>query len=635
MSARIDRDQLLESALGSGDDAARLVLADWLEQQGDLPRANLIRAQCALARQARWERGAVEAGWEAAALLAIHGARFAGELPRLPGVEWTDFERGFATTARVRDAWTLREHAGAIAAVRSIYRVEIRDLDESEIAWPEDGLPWLRALRLSGHEEYVVQETRSLISMPRELELTGIGDDHEPAWIDRRDGDVPLTRLRIEGNHTVGRRFAEQLAAWPGAASLERLELGTAFVDYDSGYFSDPTLRAEGARALAAARLGPLAALELDRQRIGSDGLAELVRGLPALRELSARACEISEVACFERSTGAPLLHLDLSENELGGDGARALMRAPRLGALESLALETCELPPDGVAAIVEAPCWRTLRVLDLSRNPIGVGGLLAFAEAPRPAHLHTLRLADADLHADAGGILASIDWLPSLLVLDLSRNELGVRAVPLGKRLAAPGAATRKLSLARMGLTAAAAAALAPLWERLIHLELEDAAIGDAGLAALVTEGPSDLHTLALRGCGLGDASVALLAGRAKLPRLHALSLRDGRFSPAAIARLAASPLAHGLRSLELRDCQLSADAAAVLADAPALAALHTLDLRDNALDEASLVRIARSPSLRAVGRVRLNGTPWELDEAARTLLEQRFGAYWYYDED
>ncbi|HSK04144.1 MAG TPA: TIGR02996 domain-containing protein [Kofleriaceae bacterium] len=630
-----DREQLLELALASDDDAARLVLADWLEQQGDLPRANLIRAQCALARQARWERGAVEAGWEAAALLAVHGARFAGELPRLPGVEWADFERGFATTARVRDARTLREHADAIAAVRSIYRVEVRDLDESEVAWSEDGLPWLRTLRLSGHERHTVQATRSLISMPRELELTGLGDYHEIEWIDRRAGGVPLTRLRIEGNHTVGRRFAEQLAAWPGAASLERLELGTAFVDYDSGYFSDPTLRAEGARALAGARLGSVAALELDRQRIGSDGLAELVRGLPALRELSARACEISEVACFERSTGAPLRYLDLSENELGGDGARTLMRSPRLAALESLALETCEFPPEGVAAIVEAPCWRTLRVLDLSRNPIGVGGLLAFAEAPRPPHLHTLRLADADLHADAGGILASIDWLPALLVLDLSRNELGGRAVPLGKRLAAPGAATRKLSLARMGLTAAAAAALAPLWERLVHLELEDAAIGDAGLAALVTEGASDLHTLALRGCGLTDASIALLAGRAKLPRLHALSLRDGRFSPAAIARLTASPLAHGLRSLDLRDCQLSADAAAVLADAPALAALHTLDLRDNALDEASLVRLARSPSLRAVGRIRLNGTPWELDEAARTLLEQRFGAYWYYDED
>ena len=630
-----DREQLLQAALTSDDDAARLVYADWLEQRGDLPRADLIRAQCELAQRPRWERGAVTAAWEVDALLAIHGARFREELPKLPGVEWTDFERGFPATARVRDARALRDQAAAIAAIGSVYRVELTELDETDIAWPEGGLPWLRALRLSGHDRHAVHGIRSLISMPRELELTGLVDYHDLDWLGRRAGDAPLVRLRIGGNHTVGRRFAEQLATWPGARSLERLELGTAFVDYDSGYFSDPTLRAEGARVLAAARFARVRVLELDRQRIGSDGLADLVHALPELRELSARACEIADVACLEAAQGPAIVRLDLSDNELRGEGARAIARAPRLAALEALALETCELGPDAVGALVEAPCWRTLRTLDLSKNAVGVDGLLAFAEAPRPPHLHTLRLADADLHADAGGILASIEWLPALLAIDLSRNDLGGRAVPVVKRLAAAGSQTRKLSLGRMGLGAAGAAALAPLWERLVHLELEDETIGDAGLAALVTEGASALHTLELRGCSLTDGSLALLAGRARLPRLHALSLRDGRFGPAALARLVASPLAHGLRSLDLRECQLSADAAAVLAGAPALAGLHTLDLRDNALDGPSLVRLARSPHLRGVARIRLNGTPWDLEDEARTLLEQRFGPNWHYDED
>ncbi len=631
----IDRRELMMAAISSDDDLARLVYADWLEQEGDLPRADLIRAQCELAVLPRWERRAVTAAWEAEALLAIHGARFRGELPQLDGVEWTDFERGFPATTRVRDARTLRRHAAAIAAVGSVHRVELRELDERTLAWPEGGLPWMRALRISGHDQHAVHELRSLLSVPHELELTGLGDHHDLGWLERRTDAVSLTRLRIEGTHTAGRRFAEQLAAWKGAERLERLELGTAFVDYDSGYFSDPTLRAEGARALAAARLAHLTALDLDRQRVGSDGLAELVRALPALRELSARACEISDVACFELPAGAPLLHLDLGENELGSEGVADLMRAPRLAALASLVLETCEVGPAGLAAIAGAPCWSTLRALDVSRNPIGVEGLLALACAPRPAHLHTLRLADADLHPDAAGVLASIDWIASLLVLDLSRNELGHRGVTIAKRLAAAGAATRKLSLARTALDVAGAAALAPLWERLVHLELEDPAIGDAGLAALVTDGPSELHTLALRGCNLTDGSLALLAGRAKLPRLHALSLRDGRFGPAALSRLVASPLAHNLRTLDLRECQLSADAAAVLSGAPALSGLHVLDLRDNALDEASLVRLARSPYLRGVPQIRLNGTPWELDDSARALLEERFGPTWYYDED
>lgn len=631
-----DREQLVQAALSADDDddVPRLVYADWLEQQGDLPRAELIRAQCELGRRPPWERAAVLAAWEVDALLAVHGARIREELPRLAGVEWADFERGFAATARVRDARALREHAAAIAAVGSIYRVELGDLDERDLAWPDGGLPWLRALRLTGHERHAVHEVRSLLSLPRELELIGLGDYHDLEWLGARAPDAPLTRLRVEGNHTVGRRFAEQLAAWPGARRLERLELGTVFRDYDSGYFADPTLRAEGARVLAAARLARVRVLELDRQRIGTDGLAELVHALPALRELSARSCEIADVGCLEWAAGPPIVRLDLGDNRLGAEGAGAIARAIRLAGIEALALDECELGPGAIGALVEAPGWGSLRALDLSKNPVGVSGLLAFAEAGRPPHLHTLRLADADLHADAGGILASIEWLPSLLALDLSRNDLGGRAVPLVKRLAAPGSQTRELALGWMGLGAAGAAALAPLWERLVHLRLADEQIGDAGLAALVTEGASALHTLELRGCSLTDASLALLAGRARLPRLHALSLRDGRFGPAALARLVASPLAHGLRSLDLRECQLSADAAAVLAGAPALAGLQTLDLRDNALDEASLLRLARSPHLRGVARIRLNGTPWELEEEARTVLEARFGPGWHYDD-
>ena len=105
------------------------------------------------------------------------------------------------------------------------------------------------------------------------------------------------------------------------------------------------------------------------------------------------------------------------------GRGHDARTRGPRLRA--------GLLPARRVGLIAPADRDEWYSANDAYARTLAAGVLPALAEAPRPAHLHTLRLADADLHHDAGGILASIEWLPSLLALDLSRNELGGRAVP------------------------------------------------------------------------------------------------------------------------------------------------------------------------------------------------------------
>src|SRR5215212_1809799 len=96
-----DPHALVRAAIATGEDAELLVYADWLEEQGETARAQLVHMQSELARLAPWERRAEELGWEIEALLAEHGDRLRGELPELPHVTWGDFERGFVATARL------------------------------------------------------------------------------------------------------------------------------------------------------------------------------------------------------------------------------------------------------------------------------------------------------------------------------------------------------------------------------------------------------------------------------------------------------------------------------------------------------------------------------------------------------
>src|SRR5215204_4495653 len=118
--------QLLQDALASADDAERLVYADWLEQQGDIARGQLIHLQCELARLGRFDRRAFELETEIEAVLDEHGDRFRAELPDLGAVIWTDFARGFVAAARVHDLETLDIQAAAITdAATTISRVEV------------------------------------------------------------------------------------------------------------------------------------------------------------------------------------------------------------------------------------------------------------------------------------------------------------------------------------------------------------------------------------------------------------------------------------------------------------------------------------------------------------------------------
>ncbi|MEJ7600075.1 MAG: TIGR02996 domain-containing protein [Kofleriaceae bacterium] len=616
----------LTQILASPDDAPRLVYADWLEEQGNLERAQLIRAQCELAALPAWHPRAVTAAWEAEALLGWWGDRWRAELPAIEGIEWTEFERGFVSTVRVRDLRALYAHAASIAAAAPVSRVELAALDESQI--PYERVPWLRTVRLTNGGEYVFHPAHSILTVAPALEIANLREYGDLAWASRARS-APLERLVLEGNHVASARVAQELVEHLPAGTLRQLALGTQFVDYDSGYFEDPTLGAEGARLIADRKFEALELLNLDRQRITTALLEPLLASMPHVRQLELRRCEIDSPSAFTEARGEPIVRLGLSYNELGDAGVKVIATAPRLAALESLELDTCELTADAVTALAASPAWQTLRVLDLGGNPLGIAGAAALTEVAAPGQLHTLRLANCDLGPDAVTLLAEIPWLRALAVLDLSANELGTQSRVLIERLAS--GALQRLALAKIALGAAEAPALRPLWERLVHLDLSHNALGDDGVAAVIGSGSSPLYSLELGSTQAGAGLDAVI--RASLPRLHRLGLASCRPRPV-LPALFASRLMATLRSLDLSACELDTGDAILIARTPATAQLRTLNLRGNDFDEEAILALATSEHLRSVA-LKLDTDLWRCSNPVREQLNERFGVDWELHDD
>lgn len=73
------------------DDAPRLVYADWLEEHGELERAEVIRLQCMMARQEPYSEKEDDRAFD---LVEINRAAWTAHLPQADGATW-EFHRGF------------------------------------------------------------------------------------------------------------------------------------------------------------------------------------------------------------------------------------------------------------------------------------------------------------------------------------------------------------------------------------------------------------------------------------------------------------------------------------------------------------------------------------------------------------
>ncbi|HYT94537.1 MAG TPA: TIGR02996 domain-containing protein [Gemmataceae bacterium] len=114
------------------DDAVRLVYADWLEEHGDVDRAEFIRVQVQRASLPSDAPQQAELRTRSLALTLRCGSRWRGQLPMLPGISWHRFWRGFLSGATVTRWKHYRLQATALFAATPIQFLRLLSLNTQQ-----------------------------------------------------------------------------------------------------------------------------------------------------------------------------------------------------------------------------------------------------------------------------------------------------------------------------------------------------------------------------------------------------------------------------------------------------------------------------------------------------------------------
>ena len=543
-----DDDLLLAIAADPGDDAPRLVYADWLEERGD-PRAEFIRAQCELAGLPDGDPRRPDLEATSIRLLRRFGKGWAAPVRRWAR-GWT-FRRGFVEGVKLLadDFLDFAEEILAAAPIREVRLLGAAPRIDALAACPHlariDSLDLRGAFLRDPGEPEPEDDMRQYPAM-------------EGYW-DRREAS------RSEAQ-AAGARHLRRLLASPHLDGLRTLTL------------EDNRLGAAGVRALIESDvLDRLEALDLRRNDLSVESLGALVesgrlRRLRSLR-LGFLANRDPDFDSNDRGNASPPAgYVDYDPEglfEYSPGGGRYMARgpmvrqlAPLFGRLSELELGACELTHVALQDFRGGPSG--LRRLSLHHNFLGLPGARALAASPVTAGLVALDLGSSYMDDRAAAVLAGCPGLAGLAELDLGNHELGPGGV------AALAAGTFAGNLQRLGL----AGSRRQEW------------YGNRGRSWQIKN----------------EGVRALAEGADRLPRLAWLDLRTNGLTSAAVKVLAASPLLECLAWLDLRGNQLGDAGAAALATVGPWPRLAWLDLRNNGigLPARRLLRKAFGPLVR-----------------------------------
>lgn len=316
------------------DDIVRLIYADWLQENGQPARAAFVRAQIAAAQAEPFSPEAHQQEKVAASLLGSNQRRWA-EARR---VEEVVFARGFVEHIKVNAATFPRDAAALFAAepIRSVHPIRFAATSGVVSLAPFFDLPQLErvhrldvsGLDLAPDEFELLSDSQHLLNLT-DLCLRGLAVN--PNWLESLLTDPlspPLKGLDVSGLSHLGPRLAQVIPR----LTHPLLRLNVGHIPFTSDQIQK-VLMAESMREVeelrlawfagaqregALSHLNPgfvipwnrLRALDLSGQRIGDDGAVEIVK------ELS------------RRKEPTPLRWLNLSNNRLGADAVRALVRS-------------------------------------------------------------------------------------------------------------------------------------------------------------------------------------------------------------------------------------------------------------------------------------------------------------------
>lgn len=236
-------------------------------------------------------------------------------------------------------------------------------------------------------------------------------------------------------------------------------------------------------------------ALGFQLGEIGCKLLAERLDHLPRLNELDLSDGEIGadgiRLIMAKGRYLAGIRKLDLSGCGLGNDGVAELAGGiAQLTSLGELGLSAADVGATGLKLLRNGLRQLPLRNLDLSNNDLGDEGAETLASlAPDISRLRVAFLSFNDIGTLGAGALAHAakHW-PELGLLDLKGNHIGDAGADALAATELPSLRELYLEFNGIGPDGAQAIARAPRhWPRLYRLCLESNDVGDAGVAALI----------------------------------------------------------------------------------------------------------------------------------------------------
>jgi uncharacterized protein (TIGR02996 family) len=395
----VNLESFLQALRDDPDDLTqRLVFADWLEDNGDADRAELIRLQCSAIPRPFWEDEGTAGTPRERELIEIIARRGPGD--------WIDdvgrLGRGLGVVFR-RGMLHVRfftSYAEKLPLVLSLLRsgwVERLRIETPEDCDPNEfppvnelaGLTWLSFWEQGfpfGLKEYLAR-----LPQLRRLELSGVpyGDE--------------IPKMLAALPHLYHLRWVDSWLTADQVRELMPVFSRCRTIDLDECAFGDDGL----SRVLDGVAPGRLTGLRLYDAGIGPESAARLA-------------------ACDKLSN---LTALNLSANALTDEGVRALASSPHLRKLTSLTLDYVNVTESGVRALASSSLLDGLINLDLSSNNLRSDAARLLAASPRLSRLRRLDVGNCSIGEAGARELVLSDRLAGLVEINLTGN-----AIPLSQ---------------------------------------------------------------------------------------------------------------------------------------------------------------------------------------------------------
>jgi uncharacterized protein (TIGR02996 family) len=408
------------------DDAPRLVYADWLEEQGQIDKAQFIRLDCERARfdseDLRWLE------WYEKGMYLRKGYpnRWFDPLPAF-ALDNADFffstERGFVDYLSLIRDQIPEDLDDLLQFAPLLHKLQLQDSSDEVIErlsdWP--GLSRISEFDLRSFSQRA--PAKGLFSSPFLTKIKAlVGYDLAMEMSDiealtRSKACQHLQRLSLM-KCRIDPEMSCVLVRWPGIGNVKDLTLSwnqindQTISDLANSRFpiqveelnigSNP-ISIAGIDALVASRhFRSLRFLSVDTLRLGPS-LPEVLATWPALRSIRS---------------------LWIGDNQITDRGLETLLGSNFIEKLESLHLEQSSLTSDGILALVNSSVLEGITRLNLSRNSLGDEGIERLLNSPLLNRLQSLNLAETEM-GDSGfrGLFHS--RFSNLQELSLSYNSI------------------------------------------------------------------------------------------------------------------------------------------------------------------------------------------------------------------